>query len=304
MSAQGIDSMLIDGVYYRMIEQCPPLRPIARSVAQAGSFAMASGWRRNLTFNAGLALGPNSTPFARTRCAYAMLGAMQRFITEVIASRDATPDELRARVALFEGTTDYLAARSLKRGVVLAGIHMGSFEPALAMLRGLERRVHVLFQPDPMRRFERARSQLRARLGVIEHRVSDGLSAWGALLDALKANEAVVIHADRTMPGQSGVRMPFLGLEDAELPPGPLRLASTVGSPIIPTFCARTPRGLHIWTDGWIGTSAERLSAPEVACHPAQQALVAAMERAIRRYPEQWMAFADLRNQRSREQAR
>lgn len=304
MSTRGLDSILVDGLYYGIIERCPPLRPIARSVAQAGSFAFASKWRRNLIFNAGLALGPQSTPFARTRCAYAMLGAMQRSITEVIASHDATPDDPRPRVACFEGTSDYLAARRLKRGVVLAGIHMGSFEPALAMLRGLERRVHVLFQPDPMRRFERARSALHARLGVIEHRVSDGLSAWNALLDALKADEAVVIHADRTMPSQAGARMPFLGLEDAELPPGPLRLASTIGSPIVPTFCARTPRGLHIWTDGWIETSAERLTASEVASHPAQRALVAAMERAIRRYPAQWMAFADLRGARSMERPR
>ena len=304
MSTRGLDSILVDGLYYGIIERCPPLRPIARSVAQAGSVAFASKWRRNLIFNAGLALGPQSTPFARTRCAYAMLGAMQRSITEVIASHDATPDDPRPRVACFEGTSDYLAARRLKRGVVLAGIHMGSFEPALAMLRGLERRVHVLFQPDPMRRFERARSALHARLGVIEHRVSDGLSAWNALLDALKADEAVVIHADRTRPSQAGARMPFLGLEDAELPPGPLRLASTIGSPIVPTFCARTPRGLHIWTDGWIETSAERLTASEVASHPAQRALVAAMERAIRRYPAQWMAFADLRGARSTERPR
>ena len=298
MSAVRLDQLLIDGVYYRLLEDCPPLRPLARGAAQAGAFALAAGWRRNLLANAGLALGPGATRAARTRCAYRMLGAMQRFIGEVLASRHADADELRARVTRFEGTAEYIAARRLGRGVVIAGIHMGSFEPALAMLRGLEKRVHVLYHPDAMPRFERARSELRARLGVVEHRVSDGLAAWSGLLDALKADEAVVIHADRTMPGQSGVRMPFLGLADAELPPGPLRLASTIGSPIVPTFCARVQGGLHIWADGWIETRAERLTAAEVATHPAQLALVAAMERAIRRYPDQWMAFADLRGTR------
>lgn len=295
MTASSIGRLLIDGVYYRTIETAPLLRPLARGAAQAAAFALATKWRRNLAFNAGLALGPGADRLRRAGCAFQMMGAMQLFIEEVIASRNLCPEALRARVVRFEGTADYLAARSLQRGVVVAGIHMGSFEPALAMLRGLEKRVHVLFQTDAMPRFERARSQLRARLGVVEHRVSDGLGAWGALLDALRADEAVVMHADRTMPGQAGVRMPFLGLVDAELPPGPLRLAASIGSPIVPTFSARVQGGLHIWADGWIQTKCERLTAAEVPSHPAQRELVAAMERAIRRYPEQWMAFADLR---------
>ncbi len=295
MSGPSLERLLIDDIYYRTLETVPPLRPFARSAAQAAAFALAAEWRRNLMFNAGLALGTTASRSQRNQCAYRMMGAMQRFISEVITSRHLTANELRSRVVRFEGTAEYLAARSLRRGVVIAGIHMGSFEPALAMLRGLEQRVHVLFQPDAMPRFERARRELRARLGVIEHRVSDGLSAWGELLDALKADEAVVIHADRTMPGQAGVRMPFLGLPDAELPPGPLRLASSVGSPIVPTFSARVRGGLHSWADGWIETRCERLTAADAASHPAQCALVAAMERAIRRYPDQWMAFANLR---------
>ncbi len=290
-----MDRVVVDGVYHQLLERAPPLRPLVRRVAQTGAFALASQWRRNLLFNAGLALGANSTRTSRVRCAYRMLGAMQLFISDVMSARHATGDELRARVRQFDGTADFLAARGIKRGVVVVGIHMGSFEPALAMLRGLERRIHVLFQPDEMPRYERARSALRARLGIIEHRLTDGVSAWSGLLDALKADEIVVMHADRTMPGQGGVRMPFLGLSDANLPPGPLRLASTLGSPIVPTFCARVKGGLHIWADGWIETSVERLSAPDVAAHPAQLKLLAAMERAIRRYPDQWMAFSDLR---------
>lgn len=297
MNGALVSRLLVDAIYYRLLEDAPPLRPIARSIAQAGSFALASEWRRNLLFNAGLALGPDNGPLRRTRCAYRMMGAMQRFIEEVIVSRDRTADELRARVVRFEGTAEYLAARRLRRGVVIAGIHMGSFEPALAMLRGLERRVHVLFQPDAMPRFERARRELRTRLGVVEHRLSDGLAAWGGLLDALQADEAVVVHADRTMPGQAGVRMPFLGLPNAQLPPGPLRLASAVGSPIIPTYCARVHGGLRIWADPWIETTCEKLTAADVAAHPAQQALVSSMERAIRRYPDQWMAFSDPRGE-------
>lgn len=295
LQPQRSSPMLLDGIYYRILEQAPRLRTPARGIAQYGAFALARGWRRNLMFNAGLALGPESSRLARARCALGMLGSMQRFICEVFASQHEAPDELRKRVSRFEGTEHYLAARRFRRGVVLAGIHMGSFEPALATLGGIERRVHVLFHPDASPRFERARNRLRGRLGVVEHPVTDGLAAWSALQDALRADEAVLIHADRTMPGQTGIGMPFLGLKCAQLPPGPLRLAASCGAPIVPTFCARTPRGLHVWADSCIETEPSRLAASDIASHPAQQALVAAMERAIRAYPNQWMAFSDLR---------
>jgi len=287
--------MLMDGCYYRLLESVPPLRWPACKVAQCLSFAGASSWRKSLTFNAGLALGPKSSQLERTRCAFQMMGSMQRFIAEVFASRNERPEALRARVTRFEGTASYLEARSLRRGVVLAGIHMGPFEPALATLCGIERRVHVLFQTDSMPRFERARSGLRARLGVVEHHLSDGVGAWSALLDALRNDEAVLVLGDRVMPGQAGVEMKFLGFDRAVLPAGVLRLAASHGTPIVPTYSVREANGIRVWSDPYIPTSIERLTASAVATHPAQHALIASMERAIRAHPAQWMAFHELR---------
>lgn len=294
MSVGAIPRLLVDTMYFGTLEHVPPLRGVARAIAQTGSFALAHERRRTLVRNAGLALGPDATALERTRTAFRMWGSAQRIISEVLSSRADSPEGLRRKVARFDGAADYFAARRLRRGVVIASIHMGSFEPALATLKLLEPRINVLFHPDPMPRFERARSDLRTRLGVIEHRVSDGVATWASMLDALRADEAVIMHADRTMPGQRGVRMPFLGLEQAELPPGPLRLAATLGSPIVPTFCARTPEGIHLWCDGMIEVEPARLTAADVASHPAQRALADAMERAIRRYPDQWLAFGDL----------
>lgn len=291
--------LAFDEIYYRILQDARVLSPVACKLVQLGAFACAHSWRRNLMFNAGLALGPDSTALARARCAYDMLGAMQVFIAEVLQKHGARQPAKHSPVTQLEGTETYLAARRLRRGVVIAGIHLGSFEPALATLRTIESRVHVLFQPDAMPRFERARSEHRRRLGIIEHPVADGISSWVALRDALRADEAVVIHADRTMPGQIASPMPFLGLVDAALPSGPVRLASANGSPIVPTFCARTPTGLRVWADRCIETQQERLTARDVAQHPAQLELVAAMESAIRRYPRQWMAIDTLRSSAS-----
>jgi hypothetical protein len=42
----------------------------------------------------------------------------------------------------------------------------------------------------------------------------------------------------------------------------------------------------------------ESLRSSEVASHPAQLALVAALETAIRKHPSQWMAFMQVREAR------
>jgi hypothetical protein len=51
---------------------------------------------------------------------------------------------------------------------------------------------------------------------------------------------------------------------------------------------------MHVWCDSCIDVPSARLTAADVATHPAQRQLIAAMERAIRRYPDQWLAFGDL----------
>ncbi|MCE9620199.1 MAG: lysophospholipid acyltransferase family protein [Planctomycetes bacterium] len=297
MTAARVDlaRIVTDDIYHRLLESLPSCAPLAGFVAQSTSFLFVRAWRARLVANAARALGPGSTRGQQVRCAYRMLGAMQRSIADIFASKDLTSDQLCSKVADLDGSADYLAARELGRGAVIAGVHMGAFEPALAMLCRHERRVHVLFQPDPMPRFERARQGLRRRLGVIEHRISDGVAAWSELLDALHADEAVVLHADCVMPGQHGAKMPFLGDPEAHLPTGPVRLAAAAGAPIIPTFCARTNRGFRVWSDGVIPAPTAPITSRESAAHPAQRALVAAMERAIRAHPDQWMAFMDLR---------
>ncbi len=294
MSVPALDRLLVDGLYLSTIANLPPARPIARAIAQIGTFALSRRHRVTLMRNAALALGPTATQGEKRRCAFRMVGYAQRAISEIVSSHGIEPADIRRMVARLEGAAEYLAARQMRKGIMLASVHMGSFETALAILRALEPKVHVLYHPDPMPRFERARSALHARLGVIEHRVSDGVAAWGAILDALKADEAVVMHADRIMPGQQGVRLPFLGLANAELPPGPLRLAAAAGSPIVPTFCGWGAKGMHVWCDSCIEVPTARLTAADVATHPAQRELIAAMERAIRRYPDQWLAFGDL----------
>jgi KDO2-lipid IV(A) lauroyltransferase len=124
-------------------------------------------------------------------------------------------------------------------------------------------------------------------MGIVEAPIDDGLAMWLGLRDALNRNEVVLVHGDRLMPGQRGVRMEFLG-RPALLPSGPVRLAIASGAPIVPLFAPRDP-------DGRVRILLEKpiLVDPHAALidvvHPAMRELANAMERIIRRYPDQWI---------------
>lgn len=289
--------VLVDQLYYGSMVRFPWLAPSLSVAVARGLGALPRSIAVTVAENARLALGPTASDAQVRLTVDAILRGMQDSIRDTLLSDREDVDSLRARVAGFRGQEGYYRARARGGGLLLASIHMGAFEPCLALLRKYERRVHVLFQPDPMPRFERARSRLRRSVGVIEHRLSDGLDAWIALRDALEAGETVVMHADRVMKQQQGARMPFLGLGDALLPTGPVRLALGCGASILPTYCRTEGGGLFVEMDEPIWHGREMLRNSEVSTHPAQRCLVASMERAIRACPEQWMAFWNLKGE-------
>ncbi|NBQ14059.1 MAG: hypothetical protein EBU31_05480, partial [Proteobacteria bacterium] len=123
--------MLVEDPYYLALQHVPAAtEPLCAAMARV-AWASMPGWRRNLLRNAGLALGPGSSDADRERCARAMLLSMQRSVAELLQSERASPEELRARVGRITGAGAYAAARDRRRGAILAGIHMGAFEPAL-----------------------------------------------------------------------------------------------------------------------------------------------------------------------------
>lgn len=283
--------LAINDLYYAAVQHAPRASgPLGRGVAR-GVMATVPTWRRALRANARLALGAAAPEAEVRRVAACMLANMQRAIAEVLHSQRETADTLANRVTRFSGQEAYHRARAVSRGVVVASAHMGAFEPCLALLCRFEARVHVLSQPDPMPRFESARSRLRRMLGVVEHRADQGVAAWASLQDALAANEVVVLHGDRALPFQRASRMPFLGAENALLPTGPARLALACGAALVPTFCHRHEEHLVVEMHEPVVCPPEALRAAEVAVHPMQRAFVRALEHAVRSHPEQWMAF-------------
>lgn len=205
------------------------------------------------------------------------------FISDVALSLKLSREQLLARINRLEGEDKYFAARSPKRGAIIATIHMGSFEAAVASLRQFESHVHVVFKRDPMDRFEQLRSRARQKLGVIEMPVDDGWGMWVRLRDALLDNQVVMLQADRVMPGQKGNRMKFLG-GHILMPTGPARLAMATGAPIIPIITTRTPDGrmqIHI---------EDAINVPSAdSVQSAMEQLRDIIEKYVRTYPTQWL---------------
>jgi KDO2-lipid IV(A) lauroyltransferase len=236
----------------------------------------------NILCNARRLLGEQSTPLQREALGRAVVSNFFDFISDIGKSVGQSREQLLARIDVIEGEEHYHRARQSGKGAIVLTAHMGSFEVGMAALLQHEPRVHVLFQRDSFGLFEKTRSALRRKLGVIEQCVNDGLATWVKLRDALTNNEAVLIQGDRVMPGQKGQRVPMMD-GHMVIPTGPVRLAIATGAPIIPIFSIRLPNGIKLFINEPI-VVADALDAEKALAEVA-----AALETYLRRYPDQWL---------------
>ena len=237
----AVASFWLDSLF-RVAEHAPALLRFIRSPLTRGALRCSGAMRAGTLANARRILGSDSTPAQRRAFARRVVEHFILFCHDVGRSMRMTPDELYGQIERIEGHDHYDGARKLKRGAIVVTAHMGSFEVGMAALRRQDARIHVVFRRDAFGRFERMRSSLRAKLGVIEAPVDDGWTVWMRLRDALLNDEVVVLQGDRVMPGQKGHGVDVLGAEML-LPTGPVKLALATRAPIVPVFCVRTPSG-------------------------------------------------------------
>lgn len=244
--------------------------------------------RKTTRANAKWLLSPGASGHARDAFGRQVIASFYDFVCEIGVGRDRPWPELLKQIECVEGVAAYRQVRASKRGAIIITAHLGSFETGVAGLRSMEPNVHVVFQRDRLAVFEELRSRLHSHLGVHEAPVEAGLDGWFRLRDALRSDHVVLMQADRVMPGQSGVRVPFLG-GHMELPAGPVKLAMASGSPIIPAFAIRQRDGRSRVVIGKpieVRDSCER----DLAEHPAMLEVVTVLETYIKMYPTQWLA--------------
>lgn len=272
-------------------EHLPRLARALRPVMVFFAWHCSRSMRAGTLANARWLLGESSTPRQRAALGRTVVDHFYGFIHELGRNRGRRRADLLADVAGVEGSERYRAARALGQGAIVVTAHLGSFETGVMALRGMEEKVHVVFRRDRMARFEAVRSDQHRRLGVIEAPVDDegGWAVWVRLRDALRADEVVLMQGDRVMPGQKGVRVPFLG-GHIEVPAGPIKLALASGAPIVPIFSVREPgrpSRIRVFVEEPI-TVQPGPSDPQTP-HPALLQLAAVIERYVSRYPDQWL---------------
>jgi KDO2-lipid IV(A) lauroyltransferase len=240
--------------------------------------------------NAAHILGPASTLAQREALAWRIIGNFYDFVCDVGLCLGLSRKQMVERIDRVVGKQMFDEVRSsgatAGKGAIVATAHMGSFEVGAAALMQREKRLHVLFRRDALDLFEQIRSTLRRKIGVVEVPVDEGWTVWMRLRDALAQDEVVLIQGDRVMPGQKGQPVRFFD-GHIQLPTGPVRLAMVTGSPIVPVFSVRMPRGkirLFIEPPILVGDVPGGVSPDE-----AMNQLGAALEKYVRKYPEQWL---------------
>jgi KDO2-lipid IV(A) lauroyltransferase len=249
------------------------------------TWAVAPAVRAAVRANLRRVLGPTAGRGRIDRTGRAVVASFYDFVGEVAANHRRDLPQLIQRIDGIDGGEAFLEERKRRRGAVLVTAHFGNFEVGLAAMREKEARVHVVFQRDTMSQFERLRSDLHQRLGIIETPIDDGLASWLTLRDALQSDAVVMLQGDRVMPGQKGLAVPmFEG--HIELPIGPAKLAMMTGAPLIPVFASRVGSGTRSRVRIELG---EAIEVPDAgAVGPALRRFAAAMQSAIGRHPEQW----------------
>lgn len=121
------------------------------------------------------------------------------------------------------------------RGCLLLGAHHGSFE----VLRSVARH-----QPElrvSLAMYEETGRKIGAALNAINPHLAPhiiGLGTPGAMIqvrDCLEQGGFVGMLADRTLRGDTPIRLPFLGA-DAAFPTGPARLSGLLNAPVVLMF--------------------------------------------------------------------
>ncbi|MEX2671488.1 MAG: hypothetical protein WD294_05190 [Phycisphaeraceae bacterium] len=233
---------------------------------------------------------PHGTEAQRRQLARAVVRSFYDFVMEMGVAVNADRSAILEKLAGTDGHEHYEEARRLGRGVIVATAHLGSFEVGIAALREHEARIHVVFKRDVEPTFDRLRGDLHRMLGVLDAPIDEGLGLWVRLRDALARDEAVLMQADRAMPMQKGVVVPF-GNGHLMLPTGVVRLARASNAPIVPVFAVRQPDGrirlqvekaidVHACGNGDDATS---------KFDAATQTLARVIEAKVFAHPEQWL---------------
>jgi KDO2-lipid IV(A) lauroyltransferase len=180
---------------------------------------------------------------------------------------------------VYEGLENYLEAKRLGRGVLVATAHLGNWELSAFAHALMTEPMHVMVRPLDNPLIDRLVEDRRTRSGNHLIFKQDGARA---VLKALRNNEAVGILADQNTITSEGVFVRFFG-KLACAGSGFVKLAYRSQAPVIPGFA--------IWDESRNRYVLRFYPRVELTgeCQEDTQRIHSIFEEIIRQSPDQWM---------------
>jgi KDO2-lipid IV(A) lauroyltransferase len=192
-------------------------------------------------------------------------------------------------ITTFRSDAEVLrGARGAGRGFLLVTGHVGNWEMGAVTLRRHDLTPAVVGQPELDPDVQEMRLALRERLGVESIDIGSSMGTAFKVRKAVDAGRAVALLVDRAY-AEDSVLVPFFGRPTPFLR-SPALLARFADCPILPGFFLRNPDGTYrnVWGEPLRHDPA--LSPDEDAARIMER-VAAALERVVRRHPEQWFNF-------------
>ena len=185
-----------------------------------------------------------------------------------------------------QSRSNLLAGMKQGRGVIAAGAHLSNFDFAIQHITAFQEiPVQVLSLAEPSPGFQLL-NELRANPHCDVTPISN--SALRAAIRRLREAGVVGTGVDRPVPGQLE-HIEFFG-RPTPLPTGHIRLALKTDSVVVPLWCEwSTKNGYRVKVSAPI--EMERLRDSTASLQHNARRVIAALEPAIARQPDQWMMF-------------
>jgi KDO2-lipid IV(A) lauroyltransferase len=228
---------------------------------------------------------PGASPRARARLSWRICRNYARYLVDYGRFRWAGGARMDGALVALEGGEHLQRAFGLGRGVILVTGHVGNWELGGSVVGHQGVKVNVVTLSDGHPEIDAIRGRYRQRYAVRTIVLDGSPFASLELAGALKRGELVAMLVDR-WDGPQGVPAPFLGGVE-RLPRGPFVLSRATGAPILPAFVVKDGAGYRGVVEPPFVVEQDDFAADAAR-------VSGALERILRRYPEQWYNFVPL----------
>jgi lauroyl/myristoyl acyltransferase len=228
---------------------------------------------------------PQASARERSRLTQRIFRNYARYLVDYGRLRWARREGFEGLIPALEGEDHLRRVFAVGRGVILVTGHVGNWELGGTFFGQSGVKVHVVTLPDGHRQIDAIRERYRGRHAISTIVLDGSPFASLEMMAALKRNEMVAMLADRWGEAD-GIASPFFG-GTHQLPRGPFVLSRTTGAPILPAFVVHDGVSYRGIVEPPFVVEGEDLG-------PYAARVSGALERVIRRYPDQWYNFVPL----------